>query len=58
MKLAQRDELKEKQRLQKEGITIDAAEDIDFEHVGHDDGELGDIEDDDDLFGDGPMDVG
>jgi transcription initiation factor TFIID subunit 7 len=56
MKLAQRDELKEKQRLKKEGITIDAAEDVDFDNVGHD-GE-GDMEDDEDLFGDGPMDVG
>ncbi|KAF8798161.1 hypothetical protein BYT27DRAFT_7228749 [Phlegmacium glaucopus] len=54
MKLAQRDELKEKQRLKKEGITIDAAEDIDFDNAGRD----GDIEDDEDLFGDGPMDVG
>jgi len=57
MKLAQRDELKEKQRLKKEGITIDAAEDTDFDNAGHDDGEA-DIEDDEDLFGDGPMDVG
>lgn len=57
MKLVQRDELKEKQRLKKEGITIDAAEDIDFDNNGHDEGD-GDIEDDDDLFGDAPMDVG
>ena len=56
MKLAQRDELKEKQRLKKEGITIDTAEDTDFDNVGHDDGE-GDM-DDEDLFGDGPMDIG
>jgi len=56
MKLAQRDELKEKQRLKKEGIMIDAAEDIDFDTAGHD-GDA-DIEDDEDLFGDGPMDVG
>ena len=34
MKLAQRDELKEKQRLKKEGITIDTAED--FDNIGHD----------------------
>lgn len=57
MKSAQRDELKEKQRLKKEGITMDAAEDVDFDNVGHDDVE-GDMEDDEDLFGDGPMDVG
>ena len=54
--MAQRDELKEKQRLQKEGITIDVAEDVDSDNVGHD-GEV-DMEDDEDLFGDGPMDVG
>ena len=56
MKLAQRDELKEKQRLKKEGITIDAVEDADSDNVGHDN--EGDMEDDEDLFGDGPMDVG
>lgn len=56
MKLAQRDELKEKQRLKKEGITIDTTEDIDFDNVGQDEGE-GDIEDED-LFGDVPMNVG
>ena len=50
-----RDELKEKQRLKKEGITIDDAEDADSDDAGH--GE-GDVEDDEDLFGDGPMDVG
>jgi len=58
MKLAQQDELKEKQRLKKEGITIDVAEDFDIENVGHDDGELGDIEDDEGLFGDDPMEIG
>ncbi|KAF8163461.1 TAFII55 protein conserved region-domain-containing protein [Crassisporium funariophilum] len=53
MKLAQRDELKEKQRLKKEGITLDAAEDTDPETGvnGDDDGDVGD---DDDLFGDDP----
>lgn len=43
MKLAQRDELKEKQRLKKEGISIDDAAD------GNDNGEN---PSDDDLFGD------
>lgn len=55
MKLAQRDELKEKQRLKKEGITVDPAEDADSDN-GHD-GEA-DMEEDEDLFGDAPMDVG
>ena len=47
--------MKEKQSLKKEGITIDAAEDADFDNVGHD--SEGAMEDDEDLLGDGPMEV-
>ena len=46
---------KKKQRLKKEGIKIDATEDADFDNAGHGEGNM---EDDEDFFGDGPMDVG
>lgn len=49
MKLAQRDELKEKQRMKKEGINMNAADDTDPETTGDPDGEGGG--EDDDLFG-------
>ena len=55
MKLAQRDEIKEKQRMRKEGIV---PEEGDTDGVNEVDGEDGD--DEDDLFGDEPetaMDV-
>jgi len=61
MKLAQRHEMKEKQRLKKEGI---APEDIDPDGGGNDEGDgVGDADIDADLFGsDGPsniaMDIG
>lgn len=53
MKQAQREQMKEQERLQREGTT---AEDPDTE--GNDD--LGDVELDDDLFGDAgiEMDIG
>ncbi|KAH8107141.1 TAFII55 protein conserved region-domain-containing protein [Cristinia sonorae] len=51
MKLAQRDELKEKQRLIKEGIT---QEDVDTEGANED----GDAGGDEGLFGDEPEDMG
>lgn len=50
MKLAQRDELKEKQRMKKEGISMNAAEDTDPETAGDQDAGAGGGEDDD-LFG-------
>lgn len=56
MKLAQRDELKEKRRLEKEGVT---AEDVGA-GSGDDEGEGGDGMDQEDLFGEDPdsMDMG
>lgn len=48
MKLSQRDELREKQRMKKEGISMNAADDTDPELAGDQDGEVGG---DDDLFG-------
>ncbi|KAJ3510284.1 hypothetical protein NLJ89_g4767 [Agrocybe chaxingu] len=56
MKVAQRDELKEKQRLKKEGITMDVVEDTDPDNGGIEDG--GDGADDGDLFGDDSMEIG
>ncbi|TFK42428.1 TAFII55 protein conserved region-domain-containing protein, partial [Crucibulum laeve] len=58
MKLAQRDEIKEKQRLKREGIQMDMADDTDPDNGGHEGDEEG--EDDGDLFGDdpgGPIDM-
>ena len=53
MKIAQRDELKERQRMKKEGITMENA-DTDQDNMGHD----GDTEGDDELFGnDSEMDI-
>ena len=53
MKIAQRDELKERQRMKKEGITMENA-DTDQDNMGHD----GDMEGDDELFGnDSEMDI-
>lgn len=57
MKLGQRDELKEKQRMKKEGINMNASEDTDPETAGDQD-----VEADgggDDLFGsdDPAMDI-
>lgn len=51
MKMAQRDEMKEKQRLKKEGIAPDADLDTDPDGGGHEEG--GEVEelDDGDLFG-------
>ena len=54
-KIVQRDELKEKRRLQKEGVSVeDAGSDADDEEEGGPDNM------DDDLFGEGPesMDIG
>lgn len=54
MKTAQRDELKERQRMKKEGITMETV-DTDQDNMGHD----GDVEGDNDLFGDeSEMDIG
>lgn len=54
MKLAQRDEIKEQQRLKKEGIV---AEDVDTEGGIEEEG--GAEDDDGDLFGEDPgMDIG
>ncbi|KXN92217.1 Transcription initiation factor TFIID subunit 7 [Leucoagaricus sp. SymC.cos] len=50
MKQAQRDELKEKQRLKKEGITINGGDDTDPEMAGDQDAGA-DAEEEDDLFG-------
>lgn len=50
MKLAQRDEMKEKQRLRKEGIVVDAIDDTDPDIIGNEEGD-GENEDDVDLFG-------
>jgi transcription initiation factor TFIID subunit 7 len=49
MKLSQRDEMKEKQRLKKEGIVLDVDHDTDPDGVGNDDG--GDVEVEGGLFG-------
>ena len=46
----------EKKTRLKEEITIDAAEDADFDNAGHGEGDMEDV--DEDLFGDGLMDVG
>lgn len=51
MKLAQRDEMKEKQRLRKEGIVIDATDDTDPDIIGNEEGDGDENEDDVDLFG-------
>lgn len=58
MKMAQRDEMKEQQRLRKEGIppggTAGGTDDADDEDAGED-------EDEDDLFGEAPgtaMEIG
>ncbi|PPQ89125.1 LOW QUALITY PROTEIN: hypothetical protein CVT25_006497 [Psilocybe cyanescens] len=50
MKSAQRDELKERQRMKKEGIPIEAVEDTDPDNAGH--GPDGGGDDGDGLFGD------
>ena len=58
MKLAQRDEMKEQQRLQKEGMTT---EDADTEGGNDDVDGVEDGDDEDDLFGEDPstgMDIG
>ncbi|EDR14368.1 uncharacterized protein LACBIDRAFT_306133 [Laccaria bicolor S238N-H82] len=51
MKLAQRDEMKEKQRLRKEGIAVDAIDDTDPDIIGNEEGDGDENEEDDDLFG-------
>ncbi|KAF8911985.1 TAFII55 protein conserved region-domain-containing protein [Gymnopilus junonius] len=54
MKTAQRDELKERQRMKKEGITMETV-DTDQDNMGHD----GEGEGENDLFGDeSEMDIG
>ncbi|KAF8637344.1 hypothetical protein AX17_002844 [Amanita inopinata Kibby_2008] len=45
MKIAQRDELKEKQWLQKEGLALDVVDDTDQEGIANDGIEVGDLED-------------
>jgi transcription initiation factor TFIID subunit 7 len=50
MKQAQREELKEKQRLKKEGITMNGGDDTDPETTGDQDAGAG-SGGDDDLFG-------
>ncbi|KDR73499.1 hypothetical protein GALMADRAFT_251208 [Galerina marginata CBS 339.88] len=60
MKTVQRDELKERQRLKKEGITMDTVEDTDPDMIGNG-GEGGGGDDEGDLFGDDSemeMDIG
>lgn len=57
MKTSQRDELKERQRMKKEGISMDVIDDTDHDNLGNDDGDdAGDEEGD--LFGDSGMDIG
>ena len=55
--MGQLDELKERQRMKKEGLTMDNAEDNDPDNLGH--GGDGGDDHDDDLFGDDDgMDIG
>ncbi|KAF8969845.1 TAFII55 protein conserved region-domain-containing protein [Flammula alnicola] len=59
MKTSQRDELKERQRMKKEGITMDTVEDTDPDNVGNDDDDGDGGDDEGDLFGDDSgMDIG
>lgn len=56
MKTSQRDELKERQRMKKEGIMMEAVDDTDHDNLGNDADDGG--EDEGDLFGDSGMDLG
>lgn len=52
MKISQRDELKERQRMKKEGL-MEVVDDTDHDNLGNDGGE-----EEGDLFGDSEMDIG
>lgn len=56
MKLAQRDEMKEKQRLKKEGIAMELNDDIDIDNGVQDEGE-GEQDNSNELFGSDDHDV-
>ncbi|KAF9475861.1 hypothetical protein BDN70DRAFT_883193 [Pholiota conissans] len=53
MKTSQRDELKERRRMKKEGIFTDVVDDTDHDNLGNEGGD-----EEGDLFGDSGMDIG